>query len=252
MEMFVCPHCKNVNTFTLSDFDIVEPRSELIDYSPAFEPCTDFLWNDISGDEVCKFLMSAYEEIIHWKPNIFLIPYGKAGRSFVQELARLYQAFAEDSALSSIALTACSVMQPLLLQKPYRKSRAKDHSAHLLRRLEMWSKGSFDALLREGHCIQDHLRRSSSKKKSDDQSRLFDHLMSERKVSMALRLLTKNSKGGVLSLDSTIPCGMDSSGESVLRTARDVLLEKHPIGKPANTTTLLNPPSQAPCYDPIL
>ena len=37
--------------------------------------------------------MSAYEEIIHWKPNIFLIPYWKAGRSFVQELARLHQAF---------------------------------------------------------------------------------------------------------------------------------------------------------------
>ena len=252
VEMFVCTHCKDINTFTLSDFDIVEPRSELSDYSPSFEPCTNFLWNDISGEEVCKFLMSAYEEIIHWKPNIFLIPYGKTGRSFVQELARLYQAFAEDSALSSIALMACSVMQPLLLQKPYRKSRAKDHSAHLLRRLEMWSKGSFDALLREGHCIQDHLRRSSSKKKSNDQSCLFDHLMSEGKVSMALRLLTKNSKGGVLSLDSMIPCGVDSSGEPVLRTARDDLLEKHPIGKPANTTTLLNPPSQATCYDPIL
>ena len=32
--------------------------------------------------------------------------------------------------------------------------------------------------------------------------------MSEGKVSMALRLLSKDSKGGVLSLDSMIPCGV--------------------------------------------
>ena len=104
----------------------------------------------------------------------------------MQELARLYRAFAEDSALHSIALMACSVMQPLLLQKPFWNSCAKDHSAHLLRRLELWS--SFDALLKEGRCIQDHLR-SSSRNKPNDRSRLFGRLMSEGKVSMALRLL---------------------------------------------------------------
>jgi len=40
-----------------------------------------------------------------------------------------------------------------------------------------------------------------------DQSRLFDHLMSEGKVSMAIRLLAEESKGGVLPLDSQVPCG---------------------------------------------
>ena len=60
-EMFVCPHCKDINTSTLSDFDIVEPKSELSDYSPAFEPCTDFLWNDISGGEVlCQHMRKSF------------------------------------------------------------------------------------------------------------------------------------------------------------------------------------------------
>ena len=81
--------------------------------------------------EVCEFLISAYEEVIHWKLNIFLLPFGKAEKSFICELARLYQAFADDTALSSIALIACSVMQPLLLQKPHKHSRAKDHLVHL-------------------------------------------------------------------------------------------------------------------------
>ena len=86
-------------------------------------------------------------------------------------VGKIVSSFAEDSALSSIALMAWSMMQPLLIQKPHWNSHAKDHSAHLLRRLEMWSKGSFGALLREGHCIQDHLLPS---KKSYDRSRLFD------------------------------------------------------------------------------
>ena len=42
-----------------------------------------------------------------------MIPFGKAGKSFVWELAKLYQAFADQSALHSIALMVCSVMQPL-------------------------------------------------------------------------------------------------------------------------------------------
>ena len=45
---------------------------------------------------------------------MFLIPFGKVGKSFVRELAKLYQAFADQSALYSIALMACSVMQPLV------------------------------------------------------------------------------------------------------------------------------------------
>ena len=151
----------------------------------------------------------------------------------------MYQAFAEDSALSRVALLACSVMQPLLLQKPHQQSCAKDHSVHLLRKLNLWSKGSFDALLKERRCIQDYLRHSlPSRRKPDDKSRLSDHLMSEGKVSMALRLLSTDYKCEVLSLDSMIPSGKGSSGEPILHTARDFLSEKHPTGRPANPSTL--------------
>ena len=31
-------------------------------------------------------------EVVHWRRNIFMIPSGKAGKSFVRELATLYQA----------------------------------------------------------------------------------------------------------------------------------------------------------------
>ena len=130
---------------------------------------------------------------------------------------------------------ACSVLQPLLLQKPYKQSKAKDHSAHLLCRLELWNQGSFDALIKEGRCIQDHLNRGlSSRNEPKDPSCVFDHLMSDGKVSMALRLPSEKSKGGVLSLDSSIPSGSDSSGKQLFRTVREILMEKHPAAIPAS------------------
>lgn len=58
--------------------------------------------------------------------NLFMVPYGKAVKSFVSELARLFKAFATASALESIALKAATLMPILLLQKPVSKSKAKD------------------------------------------------------------------------------------------------------------------------------
>ena len=62
----------------------------------------------------------AYEEIVKWRRNIFLLPSGKAGKAFVKELTRLFSlAYADESPLECIALKACSVTQCLLLQKPH-------------------------------------------------------------------------------------------------------------------------------------
>ena len=60
-------------------------------------------------------LNAAYAEAVHWKMNLFKVPYGKAGKSFVSELARLFKAFATGSALESIGLKAATLMPILLL-----------------------------------------------------------------------------------------------------------------------------------------
>ena len=46
-----------------------------------------------------------------------MLPYGEAGSKFASELARLFYAFAQASALEAVALKAVAVMQILLLQK---------------------------------------------------------------------------------------------------------------------------------------
>ena len=57
------------------------------------DPCTDFQWGEINGRQFCDFILSTYEEAVHWRSNNFLVPYVKAGKSFVCGLARLYRGF---------------------------------------------------------------------------------------------------------------------------------------------------------------
>ena len=66
-----------------------------------------------------------------------MIFFGKAGKSFVKEVTMLYQGHADNLALYSVALIACSFMQPSLLQNSYTHSKAKDHSTCLSRRLQL-------------------------------------------------------------------------------------------------------------------
>ena len=53
-----------------------------------------------------------------------------------------------------IALKILLVMPTLLLQKPSYKSKSKNHSAYVARRLDSWERGDFDALMNEGRTIQ--------------------------------------------------------------------------------------------------
>ena len=64
--------------------------------------------------------------------------HGDLTTPLVLELSRLFRAYAEGSTLESIALKACTVLPVLLLQKPFRSSKQKDHSVGLARRLSVW------------------------------------------------------------------------------------------------------------------
>ena len=144
----------------------------------------------------------------------------------------------------------CSV----LLQKPHAKSKSKEHVACLERRLLLWHNGDIPALLNEGKCIQDHLQSAiQSGTKPRNNVRVFDHLMSLGKVSAALKILSEDTKRGVLSLDSQIPSGLDDNGDPLFKPVRDILAQKHPQGQVAAANALLEPGCCNPlCNDPIL
>ena len=62
--------------------------------------------------------------------------------------------YADASSLKCIALKACSVMQSLLLEKHFSKSKTKDHVNCLDRRLKQWKNGDVKVLVNEDMQMQ--------------------------------------------------------------------------------------------------
>ena len=118
-------------------------------------PC--FSWGEVDGHTFANVLTTAYNEVVNWRRNVFSVPSGSAGKEFIREQARLFNAYAEKSALEPLAIRAAMTMPILLLQKPHRSSKAKEHRICLQRRMEAWKSGNIDVLIQEGHTIQQRL-----------------------------------------------------------------------------------------------
>ena len=50
----------------------------------------DFQWGSHDGKAFCDMIDESYNDIIHWKRNIFLLPSGATRKSFIQEITRLH------------------------------------------------------------------------------------------------------------------------------------------------------------------
>ena len=220
---------------------------------PSFTPASNptFTWGSHNSESFRQALDETYTEIRHWRPNQFKLPQGKAGKHFVSELAKLYKAFATRSALEGVALKAATVLPILALQKPSRSSKNKDHVACLERRMPLWLDGNLAELLSEGRTIQCRLPTapSSSKEVASDPARAFAKKMFQGKTKAALDHLRNKEKGGVMQLDDQIP-----SGPGATMTVREVLLDKHPPGQPADPNSVVAdeaPPVHDILFDPI-
>lgn len=170
--------------------------------------CTEprnFRWGPHSGEEFFTIVSGAYEEVIHGKRNVFLVPSGSASKVFIAELARLFQAYADCSSLESVAIKAITVAQAFLLQKPSHNSKRRDHISHLQRRLKLWENGDIQSLIGEGCCIQKHLCKTPGHSGDEAIACTFSKLMLEGEVQSSLRYLSRNTSGGVLKLDKLIP-----------------------------------------------
>ena len=68
-----------------------------------------FVWGSVDGPSCISSINSCYDEAIHWKPNLFRLPSGRVGES---ELSRLFNDYANASALESVALTLSRIATP--------------------------------------------------------------------------------------------------------------------------------------------
>ena len=176
---------------------------------PLFAAISDpkFKWGEIDGRSFCEAMGKAYDEVVQWKRNVFSLPSGQCGKAFIKECTRLLLEYAEGSSLECVAIKALMVMPSLLLQKPFKKSKAKDHKQCLERRLALWTAGDIQSLLLEGHSIQARMTLARSKEQADN-ARAFARLMFAGKVKAALRMISNEEKGGLLSPDQPVEVKM--------------------------------------------
>ena len=67
-----------------------------------------------------------------------------------------------DTPIEDVALKALHVMPALLLQKPSKNSKSKDHRKLPERRFELWKEGNINELYEEGKAIWDRLKLDES------------------------------------------------------------------------------------------
>ena len=104
-----------------------------------------------------------YEQTDFWKKKLFLLLSGKAAIQLQQynyndKTTKLMYEWLQDSPLKDIAFKAIMIMSSLLLQKPSKNSKSKDHLKLLERCIKLWTSGDLLDLLKEAKIIQKELR----------------------------------------------------------------------------------------------
>ena len=84
-----------------------------------------FYWKEVPGSIFEKDIRQAYDKIVYWRKNIFMVPSGRDGKRFIKKITRLINLWIENSPFANIALKAIHAMPALLLQKPDKSSKAK-------------------------------------------------------------------------------------------------------------------------------
>ena len=99
-------------------------------------------------------LNTVYDKVVFSRKYIFLLPAGRSGKLYIEEKTRLINSWTHNSPIQDVAYKAIMAMPNLLLQKPSRNSKSKDHLGALERRLHLWKEGELAELLVEGETIQ--------------------------------------------------------------------------------------------------
>ena len=204
-------------------------NSDTLPPLPAFTPASnEYVWGNRPASEMTPIIESAFREVMHWRPNLFVPPSCNPANDVIAELSTLLKKFVEKTGFERVALTAFFLLPHLVLQLPgCRRSAAKRRAME--RRLSMWRAGDIEELLVEGRALQQRLRGGQQQ---NDWQRGFVRLMLVGRSTAAMRMLRSGSTGGVLSLDEQVE----------EKTVRDILREKHPEPAPVNLDYLATTP----------
>lgn len=98
------------------------------------------------------------ENSILEKIAFFLLPIGKVGKHFIEEITHLWNHWINNSVIKGVALKTIVIMPGLIPQKPSKTSKANDCLLALYRRVTDCFNGDVLNLLHKGETIQRGLK----------------------------------------------------------------------------------------------
>ena len=177
-----------------------------------------YFWNDVRGTVF---------KIVHWKQNLFMIPNGAPGKKYIEEITRLLKLWIQDLLLKSIALKAIHIMPALLLQKPSKNLKLKDHLVS--ETFKIMGRRNISNLVHEGETIQERMKINVKGMNIEKISLKFKNMMSKGSVKRVLKLLTENMSNRILPLNDEI---------------LEMLKQKYPEANESLQEALLQGPTQ--------
>ena len=134
-------HCtKAFKTVSISSSQSVT-ISERADVADVFSPVTSFVWGERNRTLLTADLNKAYEKMVFWRKNLFILPIGNAGKKCIKEVTRLLNLWTQNTPLRSISLETIHTMPALLSQNPSKTSKSGEHLDALERRPQLWERG---------------------------------------------------------------------------------------------------------------
>lgn len=208
----------------LLDSNILLDSSILPPFDPA--PAISFTWGTTIGNVFISEVEQAYEQMVCWRRNIFLLPSCRFGKDFINEKARLFFSVRKGDPFEKIAFKAIALMEHLILQKPFKNSTSKDHVECLKKRLQLWHSGNIKQLVDDVCAIQDRLNQHIPKLSQQDLSRKFANFIFQGNVHAAIKLLEDHGPTrGVQDLSDELKSVLQKLHPPAAFASKDILLQ---------------------------
>ena len=147
-------------------------------------------------------LRKIYKEIFHWEPVFFTISKNKLGFKIADFMKIFLTGTPAAGSQTECAMICTTIMPHFFLQRSKSENDAS-LAKTLSRKLDLWIRGNFDDLFVEAKVHQESLR-YLNRKREVVELKVFDKQMESVKISNALRCLSDEVKGGVLSTSDKV------------------------------------------------
>ena len=195
---------------------------------------------DISANDWVRW----WHAITHLNGRLYHVPGGSVGRKYVDLLTTEMSHLAVGNYPSERLI----VFSAVTLQRNRMVRKGKDIRRVLERCLTMWTNDEFDYLVEEAVKCDKSTRAQTPRADDNHLVTVFTRLMLQGKVRAAVRWLSEQSKGKVLSSHCTVEM-KDQNGSSSTMSVLDALKQKHPAPHCPPDVTLLKCESLPPRLD---